>query len=897
MANLGDLFVTVGANIEGFERAFGEIEQRLKAVDRDAEKAGASFEAIGSRISGLGSKMLPVTAALAGIGVAAGAAAIAIDDAYDKIRIGTGAQGADLAALEQSFRTLFASLPVSSEQAATAIADLNTRLGLTGPALESVATQVLNLSRITGEDLGGVIQSTTRVMGDWGVQADQMSGSLDFLFKVSQSTGIGVTQLSNSLVQFGAPLRQMGFDMETSAALLGQFEKQGVNTELVLGSLRIALTRMAKEGVEDAAGGLRILIEQIQAAGSTGEANKLAIEAFGARAGPDMAAAIREGRFEIDEYLKSVRAMPETISSAVTATDGFAEGMVKLKNRATLVLEPLGTALVQALERALVAMEPVFRALESMAVGFAALTPGTQQAIIAFGAVVAALGPVLVIVGQVVRAIGTLVTAKVALGGAASVLGTKLGGVAAAAAGMKVAVVAAATAANAAVLSWARSSGEAMGDVILSLFGKTNDKMVEVSATAGRMATAVQSSMSQQATAAMSKQQADAAMRAEMERVTAETQRVTTEMTRSVQAQMSAAQAAAEKAQKAAELKARMEELRTTNAAFISQLDAIQSKMGTTTQTIEKMALDAEILTGKVNAATASKQNLKDVAVPAWIAVADAVGTVPPALDKTAEAVSKQLAAWDSMGRQVSTIITNFTQDISRSIFDGDLSWGEKTKKMLRDLGSAVFSSFIEPAVAAITSFVTGTINGLLKGALENVGEWLGGLGSQVAGIFGGGASGAAGAAGGAAGSAGGGGAAGAAGGALGWAGAIGAIGSMISGIIGNFQMAGMNRTLDLIEWNTRKSSLHLEHLFPVIYDYIDTFRAHWNGGLGIFNQGGDNGIRIAPYEFGAFPVRMEGGHSGVTVNVEGNVIGNQEFIRDLAVAVAEELRLQGAAG
>jgi len=68
------------------------------------------------------------------------------------------------------------------------------------------------------------------------------------LFSVAQSTGIEFASLSNQLVNYGAPLRQIGFDFEQSALLIGKFEKEGVNAELVLGSLRQALGKMAREG-------------------------------------------------------------------------------------------------------------------------------------------------------------------------------------------------------------------------------------------------------------------------------------------------------------------------------------------------------------------------------------------------------------------------------------------------------------------------------------------------------------------------------------------------------------------------------------------------------------------------------------------------------------------------
>jgi phage-related minor tail protein len=99
---------------------------------------------------------------------------------------------------------------------------------------------MLNLSRITDTDVKTVVNDATRLFGDWSIATKDQGDALDYVFRVSQSTGTEVDKLMQLLVQFGAPMRQVGIDFETSATLIGQFNKEGVNTELVLASLRIA---------------------------------------------------------------------------------------------------------------------------------------------------------------------------------------------------------------------------------------------------------------------------------------------------------------------------------------------------------------------------------------------------------------------------------------------------------------------------------------------------------------------------------------------------------------------------------------------------------------------------------------------------------------------------------
>lgn len=381
------LTLTIIGDASALERALGQANKKTQTF-------GDKLMSTGSLLT----KGITLPAIAAGVGLFK--LGEKFDEATDTIRLGTGATGKDLEKLKGTFKAVYTSVPVDAATAATAIADLNTRTGQTGKGLENLTKTTLNLSRVAGEELKPLIAATTRVFGDWGVETGKQTGTLDYLWKVSQSTGVGVSDLSNKMVQFGAPLRQMGFDFETSAALMGKFEKEGVNLELVMGSLRIALGKMAKEGIKDPAEALKVMVARIKEAGSAGEANKLALEMFGAKAGPDMAAAIREGRFDLDGLLRSLKESPETIGKAAAETDDFRETMQLLANRIETKIEPLAKKLFDAFEK----MEPqLSKAVDTagnLIDKFASLDPKWQKIILAAIGFAIALGPVLMLVGQ-----------------------------------------------------------------------------------------------------------------------------------------------------------------------------------------------------------------------------------------------------------------------------------------------------------------------------------------------------------------------------------------------------------------------------------------------------------------------------------------------------------------
>ena len=235
-----------------------------------------------------------------------------------------------------------------------------------------------------------------------------------------------------------------------------------------------------------------------------------------------------------------------------------------------------------------------------------------------------------------------------------------------------------------------------------------------------------------------------------------------------------------------------------------------------------KTAYDAIVASGM--ATTWEKDNAFVKVMEAQRAAMVANGTAIPAdfqkmlddlkakTENQSTGLPKVTSKFEEFGTQVSTVITNFAQDISKSLWEGDISWGEKGKELLKSLGQAVTSSFIEPATAAINTFISGAIKSLLGGdGLGGVLDSVKGIGKSFGDLFGGGGGGGGipGVGGGGGGGAGG--AAGAiAGGAMGWVGAIGGAVSAISGVIGNFQQAKMEKTLNAIEESTRYMKIGL---------------------------------------------------------------------------------------
>ena len=322
---------------------------------------GKAIEQAQKKISGLNVKALAVGAAVGGIAVATGKAVVeagkymkdlgaSFDDAADAIRIGTGATGDALDGLLDDFDAVYKSVPTTMEDASKAIADYNTRLGLTGPQLQEISKQAIQVSDMLGDDLGGVIEESSQAFQQWNIDADDMGGAMDYIFKVSQSTGMGFTDLMADMQKFGPQLQEMGYSFETASALMGQLDKAGVNTDEVLGAMKKSVATLAKEGIS-ASDGLALYYEKIKNAGTAAEAASIASEIFGTRAGSTMAAAIRDGSLAVADLTAELQENGETIAGAADDTYDFAERLQVMKQGLEVALKPMANTVFDGLNK------------------------------------------------------------------------------------------------------------------------------------------------------------------------------------------------------------------------------------------------------------------------------------------------------------------------------------------------------------------------------------------------------------------------------------------------------------------------------------------------------------------------------------------------------------------
>lgn len=361
---LATAYVSLIPSMQGAQGAIAaQLTPAATAAGSTAGAAGGA--AMGTTMRTTLMRYLGPAALFAGVAVAAkGLYGIGETwkDVTNTVRTGTGAQGEALDGLVDSVKNVAKTVPAEIGDVGTAIADLNTRLGLTGPVLETVASQYLEAGRILGEDVD--IAKTTAAFNAFKIEGDDVVGAMDHLFQVSQATGIGMNELAAS-VQSNAPaVKDLGLSFEETAALVGSLDKAGLNSSKMMAGMSRGLIELAKDGEDPADAFARLTAEMgdLIESGDKAAAIDLASGIFGTRNASQFVGAVESGTLALDDLVGATGATADTILGVGEETQDFAEKWQIVKNNASAALEPLGSKVFDALGDALQSAMPYFNA-------------------------------------------------------------------------------------------------------------------------------------------------------------------------------------------------------------------------------------------------------------------------------------------------------------------------------------------------------------------------------------------------------------------------------------------------------------------------------------------------------------------------------------------------------
>ena len=198
-----------------------------------------------------------ITAAGAAIAAAGFTAGKKWDTATKTIVAGTGKTGDALKEVQKDYQAV----AKFGDGAASAVADLNTVFGDTGPKLQAAAAAVLKTSNAFGDlDVAGLGES----MKLFGRDITDVNTTLDTFTHVSQASGAPVGALISQVRTFGPVFKNANISLDETVGFMGAMETAGVDITRVMPAINASLRKAATEGVTDLRGHLGDLIESIR---------------------------------------------------------------------------------------------------------------------------------------------------------------------------------------------------------------------------------------------------------------------------------------------------------------------------------------------------------------------------------------------------------------------------------------------------------------------------------------------------------------------------------------------------------------------------------------------------------------------------------------------------------
>lgn len=225
---------------DALQREIVETEQNLRSLETQANQSatavqkiaatGESLKTTGDNISNAGKKLLPVTAAVTGLGTASVTTAANFESSMSQVQATMGITKDSMSTLDgQSVNTMDALSNLAKEMgastafSATECAEALNYLALAGYSTQEMADTlptVLNLAAAGGIDLASASDMVTDAMSALGMETAEADTMVDQMAKTASTTNTSVAQLGEGILTIGATAKSIkGGTAELNTAL------------------------------------------------------------------------------------------------------------------------------------------------------------------------------------------------------------------------------------------------------------------------------------------------------------------------------------------------------------------------------------------------------------------------------------------------------------------------------------------------------------------------------------------------------------------------------------------------------------------------------------------------------------------------------------------------------
>lgn len=440
---------------DALQREIIETENDLKKLETQANQSATAMQKIaasgeklkttGDNIASAGQKMLPVTAAVTGLGTAAVTTAASFESSMSQVQATMGITKDSMSNVDgQSVNTMKTLSELAKKMGSeTAFSASECAQALNYLALAGYDTQemcdtlptVLNLAAAGDIELASASDMVTDAMSALGMETSEADTMVDQMAKTASSTNTSVAQLGEGILTIGATAKYIkGGTAELNTAL-GILANNGIKgaeggTHLrnIILSLQNPTDAAAKQmtalgvSVYDSQGNMRSLNDIL------GDLNT-SMEGMTSAEKSNIISTIfnKTDLSSVNALLANTGETWDSLQSSITNSAGAAGQMAdtqldNLQGQLTILKSALEGLAISFGELLMPAIKNIVGAVQKFVDWLNSMDEGTKKVIVTIALVVAAVGPVLIIIGKIISAVGTIMTVVPKLAGVINVV-------------------------------------------------------------------------------------------------------------------------------------------------------------------------------------------------------------------------------------------------------------------------------------------------------------------------------------------------------------------------------------------------------------------------------------------------------------------------------------------
>ena len=414
--------------------AFSGLANEMENLGESGKKASSGLEETNNLLKAdllmqFSEKLSEISQKLVDFGKNALEAFREIDEGMDTIVTKTGAGGKALEEMQDIAKGIATEMPTDFNHIGNAVGEVNTQFKLSGDALKTTSEDMIKFAEINGTDVTNATIQSKQAMEAYGLSIDDLTEILDNVTYVAQDTGVSVDELMKKATDGAPQIKMLGLEFSDAVTLIGQFEKNGVDSSAALAGLTKAAGVYTKQG-KTMKEGLNETINAIKNSKSETEAMGIAMEIFGAKKAPQMIDAIKRGKFNMEELGKTSQESAGLVSQTYENTLDPIDKFTTAQNGLKIVMSEIGGAIAETFAPALEALvglfkdvaewinnlpAPVKKFLVIMG-SFVALAGIITPVVIAFYALATSIGAVISAALPIIGIIALVIAAVVGIG-------------------------------------------------------------------------------------------------------------------------------------------------------------------------------------------------------------------------------------------------------------------------------------------------------------------------------------------------------------------------------------------------------------------------------------------------------------------------------------------------